>query len=204
MTTAEKLNKIEERIKSPDFIKVRGLGNEVPFYIFDYNPQDEFQVREHIRVLKQKINSSDVEIKIKEIDLFEVLINCLKEKGYLEKSIELEKRYGSEKFIDTIKNSLGLKTENNIFVKKVVEQVEPNDVIFITGVGKIYPIMRSHKLLNNLFPYITQNPLILFFPGSYSGYGLDLFDEIKGHSNYYKALIWQKLNFLDMVKMFKN
>lgn len=186
MTTAEKLNKIEERIKSPDFIKVRGLGNEVPFYIFDYNPQDEFQVREHIRVLKQKINNSNDEIKIKEIDLFDVLINCLKEKGYLEKSIELEKRYGSEKFIDTIKNSLGLKTENNMFVKKIVEQVEPNDVIFITGVGKIYPIMRSHKLLNNLFPYITQNPLILFFPGSYSGYGLDLFDEIKG-DNYYRA-----------------
>lgn len=186
MITAEKLNKIEERIKSPDFIKTRGLGNEVPFYIFDYNPQDEFQVREHVKLLKNKINNETGDIKIKEIDLFDVLVNCLKDKGYLEKSIELEKRYGSEKFIDTIKNSLGLKTENNVFVRKIVEQVELNDVIFITGVGKIYPIMRSHKLLNNLFPHITQNPLVLFFPGSYSGYGLDLFDEIKG-DNYYRA-----------------
>ena len=186
MITAEKLNKIEERIKSPDLIKTRGLGNEVPFYIFDYNPQDEFQVREHVKLLKNKINNETGDIKIKEIDLFDVLVNCLKDKGYLGKSIELEKRYGSEKFIDTIKNSLGLKTENNVFVRKIVEQVEPNDVIFITGVGKIYPIMRSHKLLNNLFPHITQNPLVLFFPGSYSGYGLDLFDEIKG-DNYYRA-----------------
>lgn len=186
MTTAEKLNLIEERIKNEDFIKTRGLGNEVPFYIFDYNPQDEFLVREHIKMLKQKINNKNADTRIKEIDLFDVLINCLKDKGYLERAIDLEKRYGSEKFIDTIKNSLGLKTENNAFVKKIVELVEPGDVIFITGVGKVYPIMRSHKLLNNLFPHITQNPLVLFFPGSYSGYGLDLFDEIKG-DNYYRA-----------------
>ena len=73
-----------------------------------------------------------------------------------------------------------------MMVKKIVEQVEPNDIIFITGVGKIYPIMRAHKLLNNLFPFITNNPLILFFPGTYSGYGLDLFNEIKG-DNYYRA-----------------
>lgn len=186
MTTVEKLNLIEERIKSPDFIKTLGLGNEIPFYIFDYDPQDEFQVREHIKMLKQKINNSNDDFKIKEIDLFDVLIDCLKEKGYLERAIELEKRYGSEKFVDTIKNSLGLKTENNMMVKKIVEQVEPNDIIFITGVGKIYPIMRAHKLLNNLFPFITNNPLILFFPGAYSGYGLDLFNEIKG-DNYYRA-----------------
>ena len=186
MTTADKLNLIEDRIKEPDFIKIRSLGNEVPFYIFDYNPQDEFQVREHLKALEQKINNENGNIKIKIIDLFDVLVNCLKDKGYLDRAIDLEKRYGSEKFIDTIKNSLGLKTENNVFVKKIVEQVEPNEVLFITGVGKIYPIMRSHKLLNNLFPYITQDPLVLFFPGSYSGYGLDLFDEIKG-DNYYRA-----------------
>ena len=186
MTTVDKWNLIEGRIKEPDFIKIRSLGNEVAFYIFDYNPQDEFQVREHLKALEQKINNENGNIKIKIIDLFDVLVNCLKDKGNLYRAIDLKKRYGSEKFIDTIKNSLGLKTENNVFVKKIVEQVEPNEVLFITGVGKIYPIMRSHKLLNNLFPYITQNPLVLFFPVSYSGYGLDLFDEIKG-DNYYRA-----------------
>ena len=45
MTTIEKLNLIQERIKSPDFIKTLGLGNEIPFYIFDYNPQDDAHVR---------------------------------------------------------------------------------------------------------------------------------------------------------------
>ena len=106
MTTIEKLNLIEERIKSPDFIKTLGLGNEIPFYIFDYNPQDEFQVREHIKMLKQKINNSNDDFKIKEIDLFEILIDCLKEKGDFERAIELEKKYGSEKFVDTIKTHL--------------------------------------------------------------------------------------------------
>lgn len=186
MNLIDKLNKIEEMVKSTDFIKTKGLGNEVPFYIFDYSPKDEFIVRDHIKHLTKKINNEKSIIKIKEIDLFDLLIECLKEKGYLEKSIDLEKRYGSEKFIDAIKNSLGLKTENNIFTRKIIDNVKENEVLFVTGVGKIYPILRSHKLLNNLFPHITQNPLILFFPGTYSGHGLDLFDEITG-DNYYRA-----------------
>ena len=142
MTTAEKLNKIEERIKNPDFISIKGLGNEVPFYIFDYNPEDEYQVREHIKSLKDKINNSSSEtIKIKEFDVFNTLIDCIKEKGYLEKSLELEKKFGSEKVIEAIKNSLGLKTEKSMIINKIIENVEPDDIIFITGIGKIYPFV---------------------------------------------------------------
>ena len=71
------------------------------------------------------------------IDVFLTANNHILDKGEkgLDRTIrayrELEKKYGSEKFVDTIKNSLGLKTENNMMVKKIVEQVEYSDIIGI-------------------------------------------------------------------------
>lgn len=186
MTTAERLNLIESKIKDKHFLENTRCGNEIKFYIFDYEPKDEFLVREHLSSLKDKINSESSELTMRTIDLYELLLECLSEKGYLEKSLAAESKFGSEKLIEAIKNTIGLKMENNMLIKKIVDQIEKNDVIFLTGVGKIFPIIRSHKILNNLFPFITKNPLILAFPGSYTGYGLVLFNEISG-DNYYRA-----------------
>ena len=38
----------------------------------------------------------------------------------------------------------------DIFLKKIKEQMGDHNVVFITGVGKVYPFVRSHNILNNL------------------------------------------------------
>ena len=64
-------------------------------------------------------------------------------------------------------------------------------MIFITGIGKIYPIVRAHDILNNL--NITDVPLVVFYPGKYTGTNLKLFTEIDD-TNYYRALTFEKVN----------
>ena len=185
MTTAEKLNLIEPRIKSKEFLKnVRG-GHTVPFYILDYEPQDEFMAREHIQNLQEKVNMENGDIRIKVFDLYELLIECLKEKGFLDKALQAEALKGTEKLYDAIKNTLGLKKETNMYINKIVDQVEAEDVIFITGVGKVYPIVRTHKVLSNLRPLIKRNPLIVMYPGTYYNNEFSLFGEID--KDYYQA-----------------
>ena len=49
----ENLNRIEERINHPDFMKMDGAANEVGYYIFDYDPQYELQVRATVRSRKE-------------------------------------------------------------------------------------------------------------------------------------------------------
>lgn len=164
----------------------KGLGNEVGYYIFDYEPENEILVRDHIKFLKNKINSSVNKIKIKEFDLYEIMIEIIKNKGYLEKTIELEKNYGSEKALNAVKKTLRLTGSSNLYVNYIKERTEANDIIFLTGVGKAWPIVRSHTVLNNLHPVIDKNPLVLFFPGSYDGSELVLFNEIHD-DNYYRA-----------------
>ena len=68
----------------------------------------------------------------------------------------------------------------------IKERYSPDSIIFITGVGKAYPLLRSHNVLNNLSQQIDDVPVIMFFPGKYSGLDLLLFNTIKD-SNFYKA-----------------
>lgn len=185
MTTADKLNLIEPKIKDKEFIeRVRG-GLTVPFYILDYDPKDEFMAREHIQNLMNKVNNENGEIKIKVFDLYDLLLECLKEKGFLEKALKAEELKGTEKLIEAIKNTLGLKKETNVFIDKIVANVQPEDVIILTGVGKAFPIIRTHKVLSNLKPLIKRNPLIVMYPGTYINNELSLFGEID--RDYYQA-----------------
>jgi len=64
--------------------------------------------------------------------------------------------------------------------------MQDHNVVFITGVGKVYPFVRSHTILNNLQEVLDKIPVILFFPGKYDGLSLQLFGRFKD-DNYYRA-----------------
>ena len=182
----EKLNKIEEKIREKSFRENKGLGNEVGYYIFDYPARDELYVRNHIDYLKNKINKSNLEFKIIEFDLYEIIINILKERGYLEKCFEFEKNKGIDHTFEAITKMLRLTSKNNLIVNYIMQNAPNNSVVFITGVGKCYPIVRSHNILNNLHQVLDTVPVVMFFPGEYSGQDLHLFGTIKD-DNYYRA-----------------
>ena len=183
-----RLNKLEEKIKQPNFRKNKGLGNEVGYYIFDYYPQDELAVRAQIEVLQKKYNGSDGNLKIVTFDLYELVFEMLQKKGYLEKCFEFEKTKGADYTFEAIIKMLRLTGKNNLIVNHIVENTPAeNAVVFITGVGKAFPLVRSHNVLNNLHQIMDVVPVVMFFPGVYSGQDLHLFGTIKD-DNYYRAL----------------
>jgi hypothetical protein len=185
MTTAEKLNSIESRLKEPGFLESVRSGHNVPFYILDYDPADEFMVREYIQILKEKINSESNEMIIKEFDLYDMIIECLEEKGFLQSALNSEPTKGTLKLVDAIKNTTGLKNETNLISDKFISDIQPNDIFIVTGVGKAFPILRVHKVLSMLKAYIKYNPLIVMYPGTYINNELSLFGEID--REYYQA-----------------
>lgn len=185
-TIYERLDEILPIITDRKFRENKGLGNEIGFYIFDYNAKDEIIVREYISFLKQKINNEGMGLSIREFDLYEIMLDILKNKGYLNKVIAMEKEKGTDAILRPIKNTLRLTQKNDLIVEHVRERVQKNDIVFLTGVGKIWPIIRSHTVLNVLHSVIDHVPLIMFYPGTYSGQDLRLFDEISDR-NYYRA-----------------
>lgn len=185
-TIYERLDEILPILIDSRFRENKGLGNEIGYYIFDYDAKDETIVREHINFLKQKINNEGMDIYIREFDLYEIMIGVLEGKGYLQKVFDMEREKGTDAIFRPIKNTLRLTQKNDLIVEHIRERVEENDIVFLTGVGKIWPIIRSHTILNVLHSVVDHVPLIMFYPGTYSGQDLHLFDEISDR-NYYRA-----------------
>ncbi|MBA5851815.1 DUF1788 domain-containing protein [Clostridium sp. cel8] len=186
MNIYERLDKILPRLQEKRFRENKGLGNEIGFYIFDYDPKDELIVREHIKYLKEKINNRDSDMQVIEFDLYEIILEILERKNYLEKTFNMEKQRGSEYTFNAIKKTLRLTSNNDLVVKYIKSRVKTQDIVFLIGIGKAWPIIRSHTILNTLHSVIEDVPLIMFFPGVYDGIELKLFNEIKD-DNYYRA-----------------
>ena len=185
----ERLNRIEDKISEKSFRENKGLGNEVGYYIFDYDPREELHVRNHIQYLKKRINESSLGFQIIELDLFHLMIEVLEEEGYLEAFFDLERENGFFEMADSLVETLGLDETNelNLIISGILREDLTDSVVFLTGVGKCHPIIASHNILNNLHQVLDSVPVVMFYPGEYSGQDLKLFGTMDSH-NYYRAL----------------
>ncbi|EGQ23774.1 hypothetical protein HMPREF9372_2646 [Sporosarcina newyorkensis 2681] len=181
-TLKERLKKISNRIKEDKFIEGRGLGNEISFYIFDYDPKDELEVRDFIKIIHKEFNNGLYNRRIIEFDLYKMLIEITKEKRIFDRIFDMEERQGK----DALFKAMTTFAKPEIFLQKIKEQMGEHNVVFLTGVGKVYPFVRSHNILNNLQEVLDKIPVILFYPGQYSGQDLQLFGKFKD-DNYYRA-----------------
>ena len=186
MTLEERLDKAEDMMQKPSFRQNKGLGNEVGYYIFDYPAEQELLVRERIEYIKKKNEQSTDDYRIVEFDLYEIIIDILKSKGYLEKCFEFEKNKGFERITKSVGNMLRITAKDSLIVRYIQEHTPEKAIVLLTGIGKCYPILRSHTVLNNLHQVIDYVPVVMFYPGKYSGQDLLLFSEIKD-DNYYRA-----------------
>lgn len=184
----ERLNMIEKKISEESFRTNSGLGNEVGYYVFDYDPRQELFVRNHIQYLKEKINNSNRGFYIIEVDLFHLMCEILEEEGYLEAFYEIEEDNGFFDMAESIVETLGLDETNelNLIISRILSMDLADGVLFLTGIGKCHPIIASHNILNNLHQVLDTIPVVMFYPGAYSGQDLKLFGTMEG-KNYYRA-----------------
>ncbi len=170
------------------FLNNEALGGEVPFYIFPYKIEKQNKIYESIENLKKRLQRDG--ISVYEINLFDLSIQILKTRNALDKLIENEPKLTKKRLIDMLK--MMLDPENKI-TKKIEELCEKNssDIVFLTGIGEVYPFIRSHIILNNLQNKIKDKPLVMFYPGIYTK-ELSLFGRMK-EENYYRAFNLNKL-----------
>ncbi len=183
-----RLNELEEKIKQPNFRKNKGLGNEVGYYIFDYPAEHELIVRERIHYLMSKYEKKVHNLKLVVFDLYDIIIDLLIQEGFLEICEEFEKSKGLQEVTRAVNEMLRMEEDNqsNEILAHIKNNTPKDAIVFLIGVGKCFPILRSHKVLNNLHQYMDDVPVVMFFPGEYDGQSLVLFSDIKD-DNYYRA-----------------
>ena len=182
----ERLEQAEFLMKKSAFRQNKGLGNEVGYYIFDYPAEEELKVREWIKYIQHKYENDSNGFKVVVFDLYDIIIDILQEKGFLEKCIEFEQSRGFDRITKAVGNTLRITAQDSLIIQYIRERTPEDSVIFLTGIGKCYPLLRSHTVLNNLHQVIDYVPVVLSYPGKYDGQELILFGEIKD-DNYYRA-----------------
>ena len=186
MNIAERLDKMEEAIKKPSFRQNVGRANEVNYWIFDYLPEHELEVRERIKYMQNKNAKGGEDFELVVFDLYDIIIDYLKDNDFMEDCYRFEKKKGLERITKAVSNSMKINDDDSLIVQHIKENTPDNAVVFLTGVGKCFPILRSHKVLNNLHQAFVKAPVVMFFPGIYNEQELILFGEIKD-DNYYRA-----------------
>ena len=174
-------------LSSQRFLKMEGLGNEVAHFIYDYDPTWALDVAEVKRRIKTKLET-EVGIKVFEINLYDLSVELLKERNVWSRVIAAEPTMDKRDFIKMLQNMLDPQMHLAPAIKSRIDS-ETFDILFLTGIGEVFPFIRSHTVLNNLQTVVSDTPMLMFFPGRYDvsttqGSSLVLFSQLKDDSFY--------------------
>lgn len=184
-TFEERLNQALPRLASPDVLDNKGAGGEIGFWIFDYPPEREMEMRSWLsEVIEPGLRKQKPDLKFVTVDLFECVISLLEERALLDKAFEMQLNKGDEALLSTLRSVL----KEDRLAARIVEKSGATDLglLIIKGVGAVFPMLRTHTLLSALHPHMRDTPLLMLYPGRYDGLSLKLFNKL-GDDNYYRA-----------------
>lgn len=188
LTSQQRYQHLFTVISSQRFLQMQGLGNEVPFFICPYSPKDALEMAQMVKQLARKLEQQGIQVL--RIDLYDLAVALLQGRGIWERILAIEEATPKAQLLELLQNVLD--PEHHL-VPAIARRMgeRPFDVMFISGVGEVYPYIRSHMLLNNLQSAAQHRPTVLFFPGAYTqsletGAFLDLFERLHD-DKYYRA-----------------
>lgn len=202
-TFAEVFNHLEKVLQSERFLLMRGLNNDLPFYICEYPPSQAAEMQTLPGLLRRQLEKVSPEalggrsIRILEVNLYDVCIELLRnrpgrsaETSLWDDIIRVETELDKSALLELLQNVLGV---SEYLVPAIAGRLkaEDHDILFLTGIGEVFPYIRSHNVLNNLQSTAKEKPTVMFFPGLYtqsqiSGASLDLFGRLRD-DKYYRA-----------------
>lgn len=188
MTMQERFQHLFAVISGHRFITKQGLGNEVPFFICPFRPEDSVEME---RILRQLVNRLEqTGVRVLEINLYDLSIEILKARGVWTQILETEESVSKEQLKELLQGVLD--PESHLVPTIAAKMAESEfEVLFLSGVGEVFPYIRSHNVLNNLQSTAKEKPTVMFFPGDYTqsletGASLDLFGRLHD-DKYYRA-----------------
>jgi hypothetical protein len=184
----ERFQHLKAVISGQRFLQKQGLGNEVPFFICPFNPKETVEMELLQRQLVNSLNNDGVAVL--EINLYDLAVGLLKDRGIWEQVLAVEPTVAKDQLKELLQ---GVLDPEQHLVPAIAEQIQSAsfDVLFLSGVGEVFPYIRSHNVLNNLQRVAKDRPTVMFFPGEYNhsletGASLELFSRLRD-DKYYRA-----------------
>lgn len=175
-------------ISSPRVLRTTGPGNEIPFYICPFAPEDQVRMAEECEVLMEELERNGVPVL--EINLYDLMIELLSELLDWETLGAFEMEESKDVLLEELQSTLNIK---EVLIPRLRDRLSERNfrVLFLTGIGEAYPVIRSHLILNNLQSELKDAPTVIFFPGRYaqaseSGSSLQMLCKLD-EDHYYRA-----------------
>ena len=190
--TPNELSRQEEHLfavlSGERFLKMEGLSNEVPFFIYPYEPEHALDVAKAKKRVKNRLAGKGIEVR--EINLYDLSVDVLKQRGDWDEVLEVEPELDKAEFTEMLQSMLNPQQHLAQAIRAKLAD-GGFDIVFLTGIGEVFPYIRSHNVLNNLQSVVVGKPMLMFFPGRYEqsdtlGSSLVLFGRLKD-DQYYRA-----------------
>lgn len=178
MSTAQRSLVSDEKhvynvLRSERFLRMEGLSKEVPFFIYHFPPAWAVEVEALRDRITTKLRTDDG-LSVVDVNLFDLAIQLLQERGVWDRVLALEPEMDKAEFRETLQGMLDPHDHLAPAIRARLD-AEPSDIVFLTGLGEVFPFIRTHTVLENLQSVVTGRPMLAWFPGTYE------FTQAHGH-----------------------
>ncbi|WP_041304185.1 BREX protein BrxB domain-containing protein [Kyrpidia tusciae] len=151
----KKMDALEQMMDDEGFLRGEGQGNELSYYVFDYDPKDEWVVRRFVNRLVRQSSR-----RIVNVNLYQAVLSLFEDEVGLDTLFEIEATEGTAR----LQRAMMPVLDSDRLVRSVAAAAEGAEALLLTGVGSLYPLLRSHGVLNRLHEWVTDVPVVLFSP----------------------------------------
>ncbi len=164
----ERIQELEKHLLAPE--RKSGAYRDLPFAIFRYDPEEEFEVRGEVEALAIRLERCGQHVSVMSLGqlMYEALEEALGPVG-LEELFRAEAEHGVDRVIDTVHRVLTeIQPLSEIVYQQLITMDPQNSVLFLIHVGDLFPVMRPSALLESLIGRVVT-PVVLFYPGKLEG-----------------------------------
>ena len=144
---AKKFEHLYQVIATEEFLRMESLGGEIPFFISAYDAKQQIDVDKAIKGLINKLETHG--ISVLELNLYDIAMRILDHELGAGEIFEIEKTMDKSEFKIAIQSTLDI---NEVLIPEFKRIIDASTarVYLLTGIGMVYPFIRSHNILNNL------------------------------------------------------
>ncbi len=176
---------LEAVLRLPDPWPAISAYHDMPYAIFQYPPEDEFEVRKETALMRTRLEQSGK--RVTSISLAECMYAALDEVGLgTDQLADAERSVGIEATIDTVFQVLSeyQPLEDLVAARIPQDANKLRDLVFIVRAGALFPMYRTSSLLEQLKGKVNV-PAVLFYPGELDGAaGLRFMGVLDAEHNY--------------------
>jgi hypothetical protein len=175
---------LEPILGSPDPRERLSAYHDMPYALFRYDPEEEFELRKQVTMLETRLSQTGK--RVRRISLAECLDEAMRSQRPLEEWFNAEREQGVETIVETIHAVLAKYCPLvDLVAARMPADPDPlQDIVFILRTGALFPVYRTFSLLEQLKGRVLA-PTILFYPGDLEGAaGLRFMGVLDAEHNY--------------------